>query len=206
MSQLSSTAASPSTPARSTRSTSATWTSSSRGSRLFDRLIVGVGINPDKAPFFDLEERVELLREVIAASSATSRCGRSPAWRCSSSARSGPGSCSAACGPLSDMEYEFTMSLMNLNLDPEIETVFLMAKEEYSHVSSSLLRQIATFGGDLDEVPAARRSTPPSDACKSVRERLSPPDVGTSSDTTGADCPRITPSMTETVPGRPADA
>ena len=50
---------------------------------------------------------------------------------------------------LSDMEYEFTMSLMNLNLDPEIETVFLMANEEFSHVSSSLLRQIAKLGGDL---------------------------------------------------------
>jgi pantetheine-phosphate adenylyltransferase len=49
------------------------------------------------------------------------------------------------------MEYEFTMSLMNLNLDPDIETVFLMAKEEYSHVSSSLLRQIATLGGDLSK-------------------------------------------------------
>jgi pantetheine-phosphate adenylyltransferase len=52
---------------------------------------------------------------------------------------------------LSDMEYEFTMSLMNRNLDPGIETVFLMAKEEYSHVSSSLLRQIATLGGDLSK-------------------------------------------------------
>ncbi len=50
---------------------------------------------------------------------------------------------------LSDMEYEFTMSLMNLHLDPGIETVFLMAKEEFSHVSSSLLRQIAALGGDL---------------------------------------------------------
>jgi pantetheine-phosphate adenylyltransferase len=49
----------------------------------------------------------------------------------------------------SDMENEFTMSLMNMNLDPEIETVFLMAREAYSHVSSSLLRQIAEFGGDL---------------------------------------------------------
>ena len=49
----------------------------------------------------------------------------------------------------SDMENEFTMSLMNLNLDPEIETVFLMASEAHSHLSSSLLRQIATFGGDL---------------------------------------------------------
>ncbi len=51
----------------------------------------------------------------------------------------------------SDMESEFTMSLMNLNLDSEIETVFLMARESYSHLSSTLLRQIATFGGGLDK-------------------------------------------------------
>jgi len=50
----------------------------------------------------------------------------------------------------SDMESEFAMSLMNLSLDPEIETVFLMAKEPYSHLSSTLLRQIAAFGGNLD--------------------------------------------------------
>ncbi len=56
------------------------------------------------------------------------------------------------------MEYEFTMSLMNRNLDPEIETVFLMAKEEFSHVSSSLLRQIAALGGDLSKfLPKAVR-------------------------------------------------
>ena len=69
---------------------------------------------------------------------------------------------------LSDMEYEFTMSLMNLNLDPEIETVFLMAKEEFSHVSSSLLRQIATLGGDLTKfLPAgdSRRCS-----CKRAKE------------------------------------
>jgi pantetheine-phosphate adenylyltransferase len=49
------------------------------------------------------------------------------------------------------MEYEFTMSLMNRNLDSEIDTVFLMANEEFSHVSSSLLRQIAALGGDLSK-------------------------------------------------------
>ena len=49
------------------------------------------------------------------------------------------------------MEYEFTMSLMNRNLDSGIETVFLMAKEEYSHLTSSLLRQIALLGGDLSK-------------------------------------------------------
>ena len=50
---------------------------------------------------------------------------------------------------LSDMEYEFSMSLTNLALDGEIETVFLMANEAYSHISSTLIRQIATFQGDL---------------------------------------------------------
>jgi pantetheine-phosphate adenylyltransferase len=53
------------------------------------------------------------------------------------------------------MEYEFTMSLMNLSQDPEIETVFLMAEQEYSHFSSTLIRDIAAFGGNLDQfVPA----------------------------------------------------
>src|SRR5262249_56258928 len=52
---------------------------------------------------------------------------------------------------LSDMEYEFTMSLMNLAMDAEIETVFVMAKEEFSHVSSTLIRQIATLDGPLEK-------------------------------------------------------
>ena len=50
----------------------------------------------------------------------------------------------------SDMEYEFTMSLTNQALDPELETVFLMATDTYAHLSGSLLRQIATFGGEQD--------------------------------------------------------
>lgn len=50
----------------------------------------------------------------------------------------------------SDMEYEFNMSLTNLSLDADIETVFLMAKGDYSHLSSSLIRQIASFGGNLE--------------------------------------------------------
>jgi pantetheine-phosphate adenylyltransferase len=119
-----------------------------RGSRLFDRLIVGVGINPDKATLFTTEERVELIQNVTRefenvevvgfeglAVQFVRQCGARIMIR--------------GLRTLSDMEYEFTMSLMNLNLDPGIETVFLMAKEEFSHVSSSLLRQIAKLGGDL---------------------------------------------------------
>jgi pantetheine-phosphate adenylyltransferase len=126
-----------------------------RGSGLFDRLIVGAGINPDKAPFFSTEERVRLLQEVVApfenvevlpfhglAVQFVREVGARVMLR--------------GLRTLSDMEYEFTMSLTNLALDPEIETVFLMAKETYSHISSSLIRQIATFGGELNKfVPPA---------------------------------------------------
>jgi pantetheine-phosphate adenylyltransferase len=119
-----------------------------RGSRLFDTLIVGVGINPDKATYFSLDERAELLHDVCA------EFGNVEIHKFEGLAvrfvrQVGARIMLRGLRTLSDMEYEFTMSLMNLNLDPEIETVFLMSKEEYSHVSSSLLRQIATLGGDL---------------------------------------------------------
>src|SRR5256885_3838366 len=119
-----------------------------RGSRLVDRLIVGVGENPEKEAIFTQEERVELLNlvvtplpnvEVLPFSGLAVRFVREMGARIML----------RGIRTTSDMEYEFTMSLMNLALDQEIETVFLMAKEEYSHLSSSLLRQIASFGGAL---------------------------------------------------------
>ncbi len=119
-----------------------------RGSRLFDTLIVGVGNNPDKSTFFSLDERAELLHDVC------SQFGNVEIHKFEGLAVSfvrqvGAGIMLRGLRTLSDMEYEFAMSLMNLHLDPKIETVFLMAKEEFSHISSSLLRQIATLGGDL---------------------------------------------------------
>lgn len=119
-----------------------------RGSRLFDRLIVGVGDNPEKAPFFSAEERVYLLKQVVEPfSNVEVRAfdGLAVKFVRDQKARI----MLRGLRTLSDMEYEFTMSLMNLNLDSDLETIFLMAKEEYSHVSSTLLRQIATFGGEL---------------------------------------------------------
>jgi pantetheine-phosphate adenylyltransferase len=132
----------------------------SRGSRIFDRLVVGVGINPDKAPLFTLEERVELVRKVIAEYpnvEVRSFHGLAVTFVREIGARV----MLRGLRTTSDMESEFTMSLMNLNMDPEIETVFLMAKEAYSHVSSTLLRQIATFGGNLDKLnlpPAVKQA------------------------------------------------
>src|SRR5262249_44331903 len=115
-----------------------------RGSRIFDRLVVGVGINPEKAPFFSIEERVSLGEQVAT------RFGHvevQPFTGLAVRFVRDVGSRIMLRGlrTLSDMEYEFSMSLTNLALDPEIETVFLMAKEEHSHISSTLIRQIATF-------------------------------------------------------------
>ncbi len=122
----------------------------SRGCQIFDRLVVGVGHNPAKAPFFTLEERVELLGKAIAHlpnASVQGFEGLAVAF-----VRGvGAGTMLRGLRTTSDMESEFTMSLMNHNLDPEIQTVFLMAQGPFGHLSSTLLREIATFGGHLDE-------------------------------------------------------
>jgi len=121
-----------------------------RGRRLVDKLIVGVGENPEKTPFFTLAERVHLLKkvtanmhnvEVVPFTDLAVRFVREVGGRIML----------RGIRTTSDMEYEFTMSLTNRALDPEIETVFLMATETYAHVSGSLLRQIATLGGELDK-------------------------------------------------------
>ena len=121
-----------------------------RGSRLVDKLIVGVGINPEKQTLFTIDERVEHIKAVTAKwdnVEVEKFDGLAVRFVRERKARI----MIRGLRTLSDMEYEFTMSLMNLHLDPEIETVFLMAKEEFSHVSSSLLRQIAKLGGDLSK-------------------------------------------------------
>lgn len=135
-----------------------------RGCRVFDRLIVAVGINPDKSPLLSIEERVALLREV------TGRFGNVDVEPFTGLAvhfvRQVGGSCMLrGLRTTSDMEYEFTMSLANMTLDSEIETVFLMAKDIYSHLSSSLLKQIAAFGGDLGKFL-------PSAALLMIREKM----------------------------------
>jgi pantetheine-phosphate adenylyltransferase len=121
-----------------------------RGCRLFERLVVGVGTNPEKEPLFNDRERVQLLQtvlkpydnvEIVPFSGLAVHFVRELGARIML----------RGLRTTSDMEYEFTMSLANHALDPEIETVFLMAKETYSHVSSTLIRQIATFHGELDK-------------------------------------------------------
>lgn len=121
-----------------------------RGSQLYERLVVGVGINPDKSTLFGIDERVKLVEAVTAE---FGNVEVKPFTGLAVQFVRGLGAAVMLRGlrTTSDMEYEFTMSLMNLTLDPGIETVFLMAKEEFSHVRSTFLRQIAVLGGDLSK-------------------------------------------------------
>jgi pantetheine-phosphate adenylyltransferase len=120
----------------------------SRGARLVDRLVVGVGDNPEKTPLFNQDERVELIRAVTAD---LPNVEVRPFTGLAVRFVRGLGARLMLRGirTTSDMEYEFTMSLTNLTLDAEVETVFLLANARYSHISGTLLRQIAALGGDL---------------------------------------------------------
>lgn len=118
-----------------------------RSARLVDELIVGVGQNIDKQALFSADERVELIRQAAAHVSnivVTTFDGLAVRFVRESGARV----IVRGVRSLSDIEAEFTMTLANRKLDPDVETVFLMADDEYSHVSSSLIKQIAPLADD----------------------------------------------------------
>jgi pantetheine-phosphate adenylyltransferase len=117
-----------------------------RGRKLFDHLVVGIGVNPSKRTLFSSEERVALVRCVVAGQENVS-VEPFDELAVQFVRRIGARVIVRGIRTLSDMEYEFSMTLTNKQLDPEIETVFLMADGEYSHISSSLIKQVARFGG-----------------------------------------------------------
>lgn len=138
-----------------------------RGSRLFQQLIVGVGMNPEKAPFLTVTERIELL-ETVCKPFKNVGVKAFDGLAVKFVRAEGAGLMLRGLRTLSDMEYEFNMSLTNSHLAPDIETVFMMAQVEHSHFSSSLIRQIGALGGDLHRfLPLEIRS----DVEARVRER-----------------------------------
>lgn len=118
-----------------------------RASKLVDKLIVGIGVNIEKQSLFSPDERVDLVRRSVAHLhnvEVQSFSGLAVSFVRQSGARV----LIRGVRSLGDTETEFTMTLANRKLDPGIETVFLMADEQYSHVSSSLIKQIAALAGD----------------------------------------------------------
>jgi pantetheine-phosphate adenylyltransferase len=118
-----------------------------RGARLFDELTVAVGVNPEKSPLFSADERVDLLRQVFAdLPNVVVSCFSGLTVDYAASV--GATAMLRGLRTVSDMEAEFTMALANHALNPQVETVFLMASEGYSHISSTLIRQVAQMSRD----------------------------------------------------------
>lgn len=116
-----------------------------RGAKIFGQLTVGIGINPDKRPLFAPEERLDLAREILRPLKNV-RVDVFHGLAVEFIRHCGAGVMLRGVRTLSDIEAEFTMTLANRALDAEIETVFLMASEKYTHISSTLIKQIAQMG------------------------------------------------------------
>lgn len=121
-----------------------------RALKMFDEVIVGVANNPQKKPFFSLDERIDMLKMVFKDET---RIVIKPfsgllidfARECESTI------IIRGLRAISDFEFEVQLAGMNRSLAPEIETVFLTAAEKYAFVSSSLVREIARLNGDVSE-------------------------------------------------------
>jgi pantetheine-phosphate adenylyltransferase len=137
-----------------------------RSSRLVDKLIVGIGINIEKQSLFTPEERVALVESTITHLDnveVRAFSGLAVAFCRSCGARV----LLRGVRSLGDIEAEFTMIMANRKLDPGIETVLLMADDQYSHISSSLIKQIAAMAGD-DELSRFV----PTQVVKAVRAKM----------------------------------
>jgi len=119
-----------------------------RGSKLFDHLIVAVLVNPVKDPLFTVEERVEMLKELTAEIGNVS-VATFDGLMVEFARRQGASAVLRGIRAISDYEYELQMALMNRRLAPEIETVFLQPAGRYSFVSSRMLKEVFSFGGDV---------------------------------------------------------
>ena len=137
-----------------------------RAVKLFDQLIVAVMVNPNKQFSFTVQERVELIRkasqgipglEVVSFDGLLADYGK---MRRATAIVKG-------LRALSDFEYEFQMALTNRKLNPALDTLFLATSTEYMFLSSSMVKQVASFGGDISAfVPSCIR--------RGIEERLSP--------------------------------
>jgi pantetheine-phosphate adenylyltransferase len=115
---------------------------------LFDELLVAVLRNEDKRPLFSIEERVEMMRDLVG-DDGRCRVESFSGLLVDFMDREGATTIVRGLRALSDFDYEFQMALMNRRLNPRVETVFMMPKDEYSYLSSRLVKEVFSLGGDL---------------------------------------------------------
>jgi pantetheine-phosphate adenylyltransferase len=121
-----------------------------RAARLFDRVIVGVAHSRTKQPFFTLQERVDMAREVLVQFTNVEVFG----FDCllmDFMRQNGAHVILRGLRAVSDFEYEFQMAGMNRNLYPDVETVFLTPAEQYLFISATMVREIAVLGGNVEK-------------------------------------------------------
>jgi pantetheine-phosphate adenylyltransferase len=123
-----------------------------RGCKLFDEIIVGILVNPEKQPFFTTEERQAMLTEVlreINRGACVVRVDDFQGLLVHYAVAQQANAIVRGIRAISDYEYELQMALMNRRLEPSIETVFMMPAETYSYVSSRLVKEVFQLGGEL---------------------------------------------------------
>jgi pantetheine-phosphate adenylyltransferase len=119
-----------------------------RSARLFDEVIVAVLLNVEKNPMFSTQERVEMI-EQAASSWGNVRVGTFEGLLVHYAVEQSAQVIVRGIRAVSDYEYELQMALMNRRLEPAVETVFLMAAEEYSYLSSRLIKEVFKLGGSI---------------------------------------------------------
>ena len=124
-----------------------------RASKLFDKVIVAVAINPGKKPVFSLEERVQLAQHTLANFNNVEVCGFEGLLVDVAKEKQAD-VILRGLRAVSDFEHEFQLASMNRKMQPEVETMFLTPSEQFSYISSSLVREIAALGGDVSEFVA----------------------------------------------------
>ena len=125
-----------------------------RPSRIFDHVIVAVMINPNKQTSFTVEERIDLLRRATEGIPGVEVVGFT-GLLADDAHRRGATAIVKGLRAVTDFEYEFQMALTNKKLAPDVETLFMTTRSEYMYLSSSMVKQVAMFGGDISEdIPA----------------------------------------------------
>src|ERR1043165_1780712 len=119
-----------------------------RGLKMFDRVVVALLVNPKKTPLFTVEERKQMIQEAVKDSRV--EVDAFQGLLVEYAKKKNVGVVLRGLRAVSDFEYEFQLANMNKKLRPDIETVFMMTGEDYFYVSSNLVREVASLGGNVE--------------------------------------------------------
>lgn len=122
-----------------------------RASNIFDEIIIAVAINSQKKPMFSAEERAEMIGECVLEYPSVKVDTLQSGLLIDYAREKQAVAIIRGLRQVADFEYEFQIALMNRHLYPEITTVFLMPNEKYTYLTSSIIREVATLGGDVSD-------------------------------------------------------